>query len=524
MNEAARSPVLMIGIDAAEVSLLARWMDEGSLPNLRRLRESGASGSLASTAEWLVGSPWPSFYTSTTPADHGLYHYLIWRPELMAHARPAPDWMPLAPFWRDIARQGRRVIALDVPLAYAPEPFPGIEVSGWATHEKLQAPASHPAELLRSLDRRHGRPPMPNEAAHLLRAGQLLEVRDQCVRTTEMLADAAIDLMAREPWDLSIVCFAATHRAGHQLWDDANMDGSATPAQSAALADALKAVYVATDAAIGRLLAAAGAGSTAIVFSLHGMGENVSRADVLREMLARSLDGEERRGSGPAVRARLSDRLRTLVPGRWRSAVKTRLPLALQDWLTIFWRAGGVDWSRTPALATVCDLDGYIRINLAGREAQGVVAPGADYDALCDRIEAGMRSFVDADTGDPVVDAIVRAPDLYPPAAPMHRYLPDLMIRWAPVAAARHRRLVSPTLGAIDWPMPGRHPQGRSGNHRPLGSVVAAGDGIAAGSIVAGASILDLAPTVYQLMGLPVPAHMQGRPIVELAGTPVAVH
>ena len=59
------SPVLMIGIDAAEVSLLQKWMDEGALPNLRALQVRGAFGRLTSTAQWLVGSPWPSFYTGT---------------------------------------------------------------------------------------------------------------------------------------------------------------------------------------------------------------------------------------------------------------------------------------------------------------------------------------------------------------------------------------------------------------------------------------------------------------------------
>ena len=73
------SPVLMIGIDAAEISLVRKWMHDGSLPNLRALRDRGAFGRLQSTARWLVGSPWPSFYTGTTPADHGMYHYLVWR-------------------------------------------------------------------------------------------------------------------------------------------------------------------------------------------------------------------------------------------------------------------------------------------------------------------------------------------------------------------------------------------------------------------------------------------------------------
>jgi predicted AlkP superfamily phosphohydrolase/phosphomutase len=165
-----------------------------------------------------------------------------------------------------------------------------------------------------------------------------------------------------------------------------------------------------------------------------------------------------------------------------------------------------------------------VRVNLRGRESEGIVEPGEEARALIDRIEEGLLSFVDADTGERVVGATARATDLFPKTERIFRTIPDLMARWAPSPAAKHRRIVSPVFGAIDWPMPGRHPQGRSGNHRPTGFMIAAGDGIAAGTAVQGAHILDLAPTVYALMSLSVPEHMQGRPIPALAESCVAVH
>ncbi len=145
MSTRQSTPVLMIGLDAAEITLIQQWMDDGFLPNLRSMRDRGAFSRMTSTAEWLVGSPWPSFYTGTGPAEHGMYHYLIWRPDRMATDRPSPAWMPLQPFWRKVAEAKRRVVVIDVPLAYAPEEFNGIEISGWATHEILQRPASCPS-------------------------------------------------------------------------------------------------------------------------------------------------------------------------------------------------------------------------------------------------------------------------------------------------------------------------------------------------------------------------------------------
>jgi hypothetical protein len=232
----------------------------------------------------------------------------------------------------------------------------------------------------------------------------------------------------------------------------------------------------------------------------------------MSEMLARVLAG----GQGetqPSAAPRLALGARKLLPASLRSWVKSKLPIAAQDWLTLFWRSGNARRRPERAFAALSDLDGYVRINLRGREAEGVVEPGAGYDALCAQISEGLRTFVDADSGLPVVEDIARIGDLYPEGG-MRRHLPDLMVRWRESPAARHRRIVSPQFGEIPWPTPGRHPQGRSGNHRSEGFLFASGPGLGAGIDIEGASILDLAPTVHSLLGLPIPGQMQGRPLV----------
>jgi len=505
MPQNDRKPLLMIGIDAGEISLVSRWMEDGSLPNLRRLRDRGTFFPLQSTADWLVGSPWPSFYTSTPPSDHGLYHYLMWRPGLMRHDRPTPDWMPLQPFWRDIAGRGLRVAAVDVPLAYAPTAFPGRELCGWATHETLQPVCSNPPDLVEQIERRIGKPPFDDEEAYLLTARQLLQVRDQCVRTTQMVADAGAALIADEACDLFLLCFSATHRAGHQLWDRANMTGQATPAEAEALNDALRQVYIAVDAGVGTLIDAMDPDANVLLFSLHGMGVNNSRVDVLADMLSHVLADD-----APDVKPGMLDKLRALVPADARSWVKTRLPIFIQDWLTLFWRTRGIDWGKTSAFAAFSDLYGYVRINLRGREAEGIVPPD-EYEALRERIMAGLRTFVDEDGGEPVVEAVMKIEDIYPDGV-MQSHLPDILIRWTATAAAKHRALVSPKFGKVVWPTPGTHPQGRSGNHRSDGFVIGTGPDMASVAPT-GAHILDLAPTAYALLGLDQPSAMRGRPL-----------
>ena len=508
---ASRRPVLMIGLDAAEITLIRQWMAEGLLPNLAALQRRGAMTELQSTADWLVGAPWPSFYASSTADRFGMYHYLVWRPEKMTGERPDPAWMPLEPFWRQLPSQGRRVIAVDVPLCYAPHTYDGIEVSGWATHELLQKPGSSPRGLLEEIRRDFGDAPFDEESAHQLSAAECIAVRDQCVETALRVGELGRSLMRQHIWDLAIVCFSSTHRGGHLLWDRTILKGRTTDAQLESIANALRDIYVACDAAIGRLIEEAGEQAAVMVFSLHGMGPNNDRTSMLPEMLARILAGGRSHGR-PGRRSRLADRLRGMLPGELRARVKKRLPQVIQDKLTLYWRSGGLDWSRTEAFVAFCDLDGYIRINLRGRERDGIV-PQERYGLLCERIAAGLRTFKDADTGEPLVSEIGFADQIFGDG-PMRKYLPDVIVRWNATAAASHRTIVSEAFGSIAWPTPGRHPLGRSGNHHRRGFLIAAGDPFASNRPLNDAHILDLAPTVLDLLGVRKPASFQGRSLV----------
>lgn len=503
------APVLLIALDAAEPRLIEQWIHDGSLPNLRHLYERGCYGRLASTADWLSGSPWPTFYTGTSPANHGLYHFLQWRANQMRLVRPGPDWLPLRPFWRNLTKTGRQVIAIDLPMTYPPEPFNGIEISGWGTHDRLMPPASYPPSLLKMVRREFGPPPLSLEVSGLHSVRSLFQLRDELIHATYSLADLAQMLMSHEKWDLFMVGFGATHRGGHKLWDLSSVLGDIRSEEFGEFSRALQDVYIACDAAIGQIVESTDSEVTIMVFSLHGMGPNISRADLLPIMLDRILAKEVEPKHGSEQESYLK-RLRKLVPQKWRHGIKSRLPLSWQDMLTTFWRTGNIDFGNTSAISLITDLQGYIRINLRGRESAGIVEFGEDYERLCAEIAEGISTFVDADTGEPIVESVIRSDYLFTQGS-RRDLLPDLIVRWVSSRAADHRAIISPRYGSIPWPTPGRNPDGRSGNHRPEGFLLAAGSGIRSGSRVENGHILDLAPTIYALLGVSNPTEMCGN-------------
>ena len=502
--------VLMIGLDAAEPDLIERWIADGTLPTLRRLRSRGSYRRLASSAAWLAGSPWPTFYTGTSPAEHGLYHFLQWHAARQSMLRPAPEWLPLRPFWRALGQAGPRCLIVDAPATYVPEPFHGVEIGGFATHDHLAPAASYPSEAMHEVEREIGPSPLPEEVVGPQSMRTLLKLADDLDRATRSVTEIALRAMGREPFDFCLIAFAATHRAGHKLWDGTGAAGAVTAVDHERLAEAFRRVYRTCDDAIGRLLEAAGNDPAVLVFSLHGMGPNTSRIEILPAMLHAALEGRASHRAEPRPMLR---RLRRALPLELRHRLKHSLPRPWQDRLTTFWRTEPGGFAGRAAFCLNADLQGYIRLNLRGREAAGAVEPGRERERLLARIADGLRSFRDADTGARLVADVVRSEDAFPPG-PRRDLLPDLVVLWADRPAAEHRAVRSDGLGTIPWPTPGRNPDGRAGNHRGEGFLIATGAGLEENADAGSADIRDLAPTVCALLGVPTPWPMEGRPLI----------
>ena len=158
--------VIGIALDAAEWDLIDEWIKDGYLKNLASLRLKGSFGKLSSTAEWLAGSPWPTFYTGVQPGEHGLYHYIQWKSDKMEYTRPSPEWINATPFWREL-NNNYRVIAVDIPLTFPPTSFNGIEISGWSSHDGIYPTSSFPEDKIEWVKEVFGEAPIGVEVGGL---------------------------------------------------------------------------------------------------------------------------------------------------------------------------------------------------------------------------------------------------------------------------------------------------------------------------------------------------------------------
>jgi predicted AlkP superfamily phosphohydrolase/phosphomutase len=501
--------VLFIGLDAAEPSLIEEWSAEGSLPNLKKIIEGGIYQRTSSKIK-IISDPWINVFSGIGVGEHGFYNNLLWDPEKMRSERKTPAEVGAHPFWHRFEEDGPRAVVLDMPFAIQPENFNGVEVFGWAPHDALAPFYTSPTELKPEITSRFGEPPYFEEKYAPHTPSELVKVKKMLVRATASAAGLAKYLLESESWDLFMVIFGAPHRGGQKLWHQSCPGSEEDEETRIELTNALKEIYQECDRVVGEILARLEGETTILVYSPEGMGANTSRNDILPDMVSKIIAGESK-SSVLNQRPKYLSSLRKMVPIEWRDAVKSRLPTRFQDCLTTFWRTGGIDWSQTPAFAIVApDLAGLIRINLKGREAQGIVQPGEEFEFWVNRLSEGLFSFVDADSNRPIVAEVLERDQLNLTGARVE-YLPDLFIIWDETPAANHREIRSEKYGAIAWLTPYKNPDGRSGNHKPEGFLLAAGPGFPNGFSLPEIRTEDIPVTILDLLGQKIPTYMTGR-------------
>lgn len=447
----------MLGLDSLEPSLA---FDElaADMPVLTSLREGGLWAPMRTTIPAITCPAWASMMTGRDPGALGIYGF---------RGRADTSYSALATVtsasvrhpavWDVCSEHGRRVTAVAVPPAHPPVPVNGEWVSCFLT------PAGGSYTY----------PPALRDEVERVAPGYAFDVEGFRGAERERILADAYD-MAEARWalvehlmesrrsDLVVACEIGPDRVQHQFWSDHDPahrhHDAASPFRSA-----IRDYYRFCDGLLGRALARCDDDDLVIVVSDHG---------------ARRLEGgvcvnEVLRREGLLV-------LKEEPPG------PVRLSPDMVDWpSTTAWAEGGY----------------YARVflNLAGREPAGTVAP-AEYASVRDRIAALFEGLAD-DRGRPMRTTAYRPEDLYPEREGLP---PDLLVYFDDLA---WRAVGSVGLGAVhtatndtgvDHANHAQHgifamrdPQGRRGRREVV-------------------DILDIAPTILEHLGLPVPAGATG--------------
>lgn len=503
----ALSRTLVVGLDAAEPALLRRWCDSGHLPTLRRLLERAAWSEVDSGSSQFPDTAMLSAYTGLRPANLGRYFFIEPRPDaprLALNRRPPRG----EPFWVIAGRHGRRCVVVDTPKIALHPPRDGVHIVGWGTHGFNPSLETHPADLAGELLARHGRYPLENCDNHGRMRHSYRRLRRALLAGVAARRRLLLDLAGGQEWDLFVAVFAEPHCAGHNLW---HLDDPTHPRHrhDAELATSLRDVYAAVDAAVGDLIAAAGADTRVVLFSSQGMRPQYHGRDLVPTLLRRwgMHEARDRQPAGGELsipaRQSILKTLREAVPLPLQYAVKRCLPPSLAEPLLCrFMGAMTLEVGARAFQVPNNEMNPSLRVNLIGRDPRGIVAPGAEYHALCRFLAARLRALVNPATGTPALADVIITDEAH---RGTHRdVLPDVVGYWsdeAPIDA-----LYSPGYGTVV----GSHRDSRTGGHGPRGLLAVSGSA----RRLAGGHIADLAPTVLDALGVPVPPGIDGRSLL----------
>jgi Type I phosphodiesterase / nucleotide pyrophosphatase len=495
-------------LDALSAPLLGRLLDEGRLPALGQLLRSGERLQLEGSAGHLEGSVHTTLQSGLEASAHGIYSPWQWSAtDQRIRLRDAFDTPPA--IWDRLGRAGLRSLLVDPYDGARPRELRGVALHGWQFTNRVALP-HWPTPEQRKLARRFGRSPSGDEIYGRPSFGELLRLRQVMLEAPGRGVDAVEALLARESFELLWLDFAALHLAGHQFLDvDAvAATESLRPGERAKLHSALEDIYVEGDRAIGRLLERLPAGSDLILVGPSTMVAETDRSDMLPAMLATVLGGDDDREAGSEPGRLQLWRVRAAVPPGLRRQVARLLPDRAALGLAARMLTAGNDWSRTRAFSVPNDPGGGIRLNLRGRERDGIVDPGAA-EELIEEVIDGLGSFADAD-GVPSIERAQRLSELEPvgPALPM---LPDLIVSWRGDRAAPTAPAHSPRFGTVE-----RHGigSGRSGNHAAGAWALLVPGGSRIRRPGRQARIVDVAATACALLGADAEG-LAGEPLLE---------
>lgn len=459
----AETKVMIIGLDCAEPSLvLERWRDE--LPVLAGLMERGAYGRLTSVIPPITVPAWSCMMSSRTPGDLGVYGFRNRSDHTYDGAFIANSTAITVPrLWDLVTQSGSPSIVLGVPGTFPVRPLNGVMVSCFLT-PSTESKYTYPPGLRNEVESVVGEYLFDctnfrtDDKEDLLR--QVYEMTDRRFALAE-------HLLRTKPWRLFAMVEMGHDRMHHGFWK--YMDAEHRKHEPGGrYENAILDYHKHVDGLIGRLLEHADDDTVVFVLSDHG---------------AKRLDGG----------IRVNEWLR-------REGLLTTL--AEPDGVCSP-RDVGIDWAQTVAWGE----GGYyarIFMNVEGREPQGVV-PAADYEAVRDDLAARLAAIGD-EHGDPIPTAVYRPEEVYPD---VQGVAPDLIVIFGDLLW----RSVG-TIGGDEGIHTFENDTGPDdANHAQDGMYVVAGPGVGATG-EHDAHLLDIAPTVLELLGLEVPAEMRGASLV----------
>jgi predicted AlkP superfamily phosphohydrolase/phosphomutase len=295
-----RAPVVMVGIDGAEWSVIESMIAEGELPNFRRFRDEFSWGRLINPGPTTSPIVWTTFASGHFGRQHGILDHVYPYGE-EAGKRPVSSELRQVPaIWNIADYYGLRSTVVGYFVTHPPEQINGVMVSPLAPQyvegaiwpedaidtRQDKFTELHNEDVRKALNSRYfgfdyEREHRDNPDASFQASAEIVGVRnlDQRIFKDEFLRRAANELF-EQPSDLHINYYRLVDFMSHSLWyhyDHSDFETVPDPVLQQHFGESLKESYRYMDEIIGEVLDRWQGKANILIVSDHGFGSATGR-------------------------------------------------------------------------------------------------------------------------------------------------------------------------------------------------------------------------------------------------------
>jgi predicted AlkP superfamily phosphohydrolase/phosphomutase len=452
-----KKKILILGLDCAPAEIVFDRKDQ--FPNLRRLQENGLWGTMRSSDPPITIPAWMVMCTGLDAAKLGIYgfrHRTDYSYDKMWTATSKA--VKAKKLWDYIGQQGGKSVLVSVPPSYPPYPIEGLMISCFITPGP-ENNYTYPQELKAELEAKFG--------PYVFDAVFRTDDRDLILKKTYEMTEkrfAVMDyLITEKPWDLFMFVEIGVDRMHHTFWKyfdrEHHLYEPGNPYENA-----IVDYYKFLDGKIGELMSHIDDDTFVLAISDHG-AKRMKGAFCINHWLV---------NEGLLTMKHIPEKPETIE----------KLP---------------VDWSKTKAWGW----GGYyarIFLNVEGREPAGII-PAEDYERFRDDLTEKILA-IRGPNGEKWNTQVIKPQEYW---EELNGDYPDLMVYfddlfWRSAGTLGHKSLylLENDTGPDDA-VHAQHgmyilydPKNKSAKRQDI-------------------DILDVAPTVLDRLGLPVPKDMKGK-------------
>lgn len=492
--------VVVLGLDGATFQLIKPLVEEGRMPNMKRLLEQGTHGILRSTVPALTGPAWTTFATGKNPGKHGIIDFLLPQDSLGSMKIATSKDIKSKTILEMMEEEDKTPITINLPQTWPPR-GKHICVTGLLTQgTKFIYPEGIEEEIPELKKYRL----TPREDLRV--RGQDDEYVEDVLKLEKERWEAVKKIYLTRPWDFFFFLFSGTDWVSHRKYVEMYEQREELPLK----------MFEYADEAIGWMMDHLPEDTTMIVMSDHGFtahhkifylnkwlekeGYLVTKTgatDFSEKATARGKAMDQIRGKKKTVHvgSKLFDTLGK-NPAVYKSAkwayhnVLKKLPISVKMDISL-------DIPKTKACLPRASYVTNIYMNDVARYKDGAIQTPEEKEALRKEIKEKIAAL--RYDGKPLVTKVLDPVDIYGDNIPERA--PDIFFEIGDFWIDGH--FSAPSIVEDE----------AISKHSMEGIFLAYGKNVEAGKEITDAQIADVAPTIMHMMGMDIPDDMDGSPL-----------